>query len=110
MDIGTSLQLVAASGEAMCGPTNYIQHGYGMMTAPPIYPTSATTYPPMTPPVLAEDAYPHDMSSYSAYDFELHQLMSDPSDLLTECISEEKDVKPSVAHLSAQAHSSPAII
>lgn len=105
LDMATSLQLLAASGEAMCGPTNFVQHGYGMIPAPPIYPTSATTYPPVTPPMLAEDAYPHGMSSYSSYDFELHQLMSDPSELLTGCIN-EKDVKPSVA---PQAHPSPII-
>lgn len=107
IDIAASLDLVAAGSEAVCGgpPTDYTQ-GYGVMT-PPLY----AAYPPVTPPI---DAYPHqDMNTYpSSYEFELHHLMSDPSELLTECsINEEKDIKPSVARLSStQAHTPPAII
>lgn len=106
--MAASLQLVAASGEAMCDPSNFGQHGYGMMTSPPIYPTSANTYPPVTPPMLSEGAYPHGINSYPSYDFEL-QLMSDPGELLNGCINEDKETKTSVPHLSAQAHPSPII-
>ena len=90
----------------MCGgPTDYTQN-YGMIATPPLYPTA---YPPVTPPV---DSYSqHDMSNYPSYEFELHQLMSDPGELLTECnMSKDEDIKPSVALLSTQASTPPAII
>lgn len=110
LGIATSLDLVA-SGEAVCSPADFIQHGYSMMTTPPLYSAAATSYPAVTPPMMVENAYPHGVNGYSSYDFELHQLMSDPSELLTECIREKQDIKPSAARLSAaQARTPPAII
>jgi hypothetical protein len=110
LDITTSLNLVAAGGDGIsCGdPTDYAQ-SYGMMATPPLYPAA---YPPVTPPI---DAYAqHNLNNYSLYEFELHHLMSDPGELLTECsisASEGKDIKPSVPNLSStQASTPPAIL
>lgn len=129
LDIAASLDLA----EACCSP-NFMHHGsFGnMMATSPLYPTGSATsasmggraypppmaaaspYQPMTPPPLLPDGFfpshPHDMN-YSQYDFELHQLMSDPSELLTKSISDPKDTKPSIPHLAMQqAHTPPTAI
>ena len=128
LEIAASLDLA----EACCSPNFVHQHsGYNsMMASSPLYPPTAASrpamggayppmaaspYPPMTPPLLPEGGFPphhHDMS-YSQYDFELHQLISDPSELLTKSITETKDTKPSISQLTSniqQAHTPSAAI
>lgn len=124
LDIAASLDLVARGGVSSYA----IQYNRGLMTAPPLYPGPgskiamempymgmATAYPPVvTPSMLAEGVYSaHDMNGYSQYDFDL--LMSDPSELLTKCVSgEEEEVKPTTATgpqqlSSLQAQTPPAL-
>ena len=126
LNIAASLNLA----EACCSPNFLPQTGsYGsVMTPSPLYPAdsastgmgsgayptmAASPYPPMTPPILSDGVFPphHDMS-YSQYDFELHQLMNDPSELLTKTAPEAaKDIKPSISQLGLQqAHTPPAAI
>ncbi len=121
LDIAASLDLV----EACCSPHFIHQHSSynNMMASSPLYPTGSarsgmgggayspmatSPYQPMTPPLLSEGGFPphHDMS-YSQYDFELHQLMSDPSELLTKSIADTKDIKPSISQLTIQQAQTP---
>lgn len=108
LDMTSPLDLVAST-EPVCSA----DFSYNMISPLPLYPhskmgvdsaypMSAPPYHAVTLPMLGGGAgYPHDISSYSHYDFELHPLMADPSELLTKSLSD--NIKPALSKLQTQS-------
>ena len=116
LDIAASLDLVDGANS---NPATGFMHDYNMIS--PIYPGTNTgnmdvafpmnhAYLPVANPIGASYS-PATNSDYSQYDFELHQLMSDPSELLNESLSKEmqEDVKPTITQ-PLQAQTPPAVM
>ena len=110
LDIVASLDLVnvAETGAdfdySMISPSLYpeipkSEPSHAMMGYPASMGGASHAYLPVTSPMMPDGSgYSQD---YSQYDFELHQLMSDPSELLTKCVCKDKETKPSLSQLQA---------
>ena len=121
LDIAASLDLVAGHNPVE-GQNGFIHHNGYTSIPPTLYSVPApkstmapqyqlpSIYSPATPPIQPCGGYMHGMNGYPQYDFELHHLMSDPSELLTEAITDIEDTKPSITSLSLQACTPSAII
>lgn len=111
LDIAASLDLVDGANAGV----SFMHQDYNMIS-PSLYPDPKSissgmgvaypmnhAYLPVGNSIMPDGAsFSPNSSDYSQYDFELHQLMSDPSELLTKTVAKDEDAKSIAQQLQAQ--------